>query len=340
MDNETLARLEQEETQPSPALVDELAGLEGDIIILGASGKVGPSLALMAKRAIDAAGAKKRIIGVARFSEKGVRDKLMQAGVETIEADMLDDAQLQALPEVPNVLYLVGRKFGTQGNEYLTWAINAYLPGRVADKFRSSRIVVFSTGNIYPFVPTSSSGAREDTPPEPVGEYAQSCLGRERVFEYFSHRNGTPILQFRLNYAVGLGYGVLHDILHAVKNGDPIDLRNGTVNVIWQGDSNEYALRSLKYCCSPPFVLNVTGPETASVRWIAEEFGKLVGKEPVFAYEEQPTALLSNASLCHSLFGYPRKTLRALIHLTWEWERCGGPSLAKPTHFTERQGRF
>jgi len=335
-----LEELEAKLSEPSRSLVEEISKLEGNILILGVAGKIGPSLALIAKKAISIAGIKKRVIGVSRFSDKILKQKLENAGIETIEVDLLDEVQLQSLPDTKNVLYLVGRKFGTTGQEYLTWAMNSYLPGRVAEKFRHSRIVSFSTGNIYPLISLKSGSASEETKPNPLGEYAQSCLGRERIVEYFSHKYNIPIVQFRLNYAIGLGYGVLYDVAIAVKERKPIDLQNGNVNVIWQGDVNEYALRSFKLCSSPPFILNATGPEIISIRWLAERFGELFGVSPIFINEEQDTVLLSNASLVHSLFGYPRVTLREMIKWTWEWIEYEGQSLDKPTHFQERSGRF
>lgn len=336
----TVEELEEKLAEPSPALVQAISELEGDLLILGVGGKMGPSLARLAVRAIERAGVRKRVIGVSRFSSGDLAEQLQALGVETISADLLNDAELGRLPEVPNVLYMVGFKFGSTGREYLTWAMNAYLPGRVAEKFRNSRIVAFSTGNVYPLVPVKSGGASEEHPVGPVGEYAQSCLGRERVFEYFSRKNGTPLLIYRLNYAIDLRYGVLHDIAQAVKNRQPIDLRMGHANVIWQGDANEIALRSLALCQSPPRILNVTGPETLSIRWAAERIGEYLGVEPIFEGEEQDSALLNNASQAHRLFGYPRVSLRQMLEWTARWVAQGGASLGKPTHFQEREGKF
>jgi len=237
--------------QPSDDLVADIAKTEGDIIILGVGGKMGPGLARVAKQAVDKAGIRKKIIGVARFSEAGLQQQLNEEGIETISADLLDDDQLHALPEVKNVLYLAGTKFGTSGNESFTWAMNTYLPGRVAQKFKNSRIVAFSTGNVYPLVPVVGGGATEDLSPEPIGEYAQSCLGRERIFQYFALKNNTPVLIYRLNYANDVTYGVLLEIAKSVKENKPIDLRMGNVNVIWQGDANEIAIRSLHHCTVP-----------------------------------------------------------------------------------------
>lgn len=326
--------------QPSDALVSEIAELDGDILLLGVGGKMGPAMAKLSKQAIDKAGVKKKVIGVSRFSESGLQDELNQHGIETYNADLLEDQQLQVLPDVKNVIYLAGTKFGTTGKESFTWAMNAYLPGRVADKYKNSRIVVFSTGNVYPLTPVLSGGATEQRLPEPVGEYAQSCLGRERLFQYFSSKHGTPILIFRLNYANDVSYGVLLEIARSVKEGRPIDLSMGHVNVIWQGDANEMALRSLNYCEVPSKILNIAGPETISVRWLAQEFGRMFGEEPKLINEEQSTALLSNAAESFRLFGYPRVTLKKMMELLVEWINQGGKIINKPTHFQERKGQF
>ncbi len=326
--------------EPSDNLIADIEKIEGDILILGVAGKMGPALATLAKQAIDKAGVLKKVIGVARFSEPGVQKELKEAGIETIKADLLQDDQLQALPDIPNILYLAGTKFGTSGNESFTWAMNAYLPGRVAEKFKSSRIVVFSTGNVYHLTPVSFGGATEDRLPEPVGEYAQSCLGRERLFQYFSSKNNTPILIYRLNYANDVTYGVLLEIAKSVKENKPIDLAMGSVNVIWQGDANEIAIRALNHCSLPAKILNVTGPETISVRWLAEQFGKMFGQTPVFKNEEQPTALLSNAAECFHLLGYPKTPLKKVMELLVEYINQGGKTLNKATHFQERTGKF
>ena len=325
---------------PSSALVRDMARLEGDIMLLGAGGKMGPSLARLARNAVEEAGVEREVIAVSRFSEGGLEADLRAQGVRTIKADLLDDEQLESLPDVPNVLYLVARKFGTTGDEPLSWALNTYLPGRVAERFRKARIVAFSSGNIYPLVPVSSGGASEEYAPGPVGEYAQSVLGRERLFGYGSVRYGTPVLLLRLNYAIDLRYGVLLEVARAVYERKSIDLSMGQVNVIWQGDANETALRALHHCASPPRVLNVTGPETVSVRWLAERFGEAFGQSPVFGHEEQATALLSNASQAHALFGYPSVTLRRMIAWVAHWVTIGGETLDKPSYFGERKGRF
>ncbi len=326
--------------QPSPALVADIALLKGDIIILGAGGKMGPALARLAKQATELAGVKKRVIAVSRFSEKGLNDELNSFGIETHEADLLQDDQLNALPEADNILYLAGTKFGTTGNEPFTWAMNAYLPGRVAQKYKNSRIVVFSTGNVYPLTTVSSGGADETRTPQPIGEYAQSCLGRERLFQYYSEKNNTPILIYRLNYANDVTYGVLLEIAKSVREKKPIDLRMGCVNVIWQGDANEIALRALHHCAIPPKILNVTGAECVSVRWLANEFGKLLGQTPEFINSEEDTALLSNASEYCRLFGHPKVSLQKMIEIIVAWLNEGGKTINKPTHFQERSGQF
>ena len=325
---------------PSPALIQDVANLSGDIIVLGAGGKMGPALATVAKAAVDQAGVNKKIIAISRFREEGVQELLESKGVETINADLLNDAELQALPEAENVLYMAGMKFGTKDNASLTWAMNAYLPGRVAEKYRDSNIVVFSSGNVYPMTSIFHGGVTELQSPEPIGEYAQSVLGRERIFQYFSALHSTPLLIYRLNFAVDVTYGVLVEIANAVKERREIDLSMGHFNVIWQGDANEIAIRSLRHCSTPAKLLNVTGPETISVRWCAQEFGRLFGKEPVFKNEEQTTSYLNNAAESFKLFGYPRVSLKDMMELLAEWISSGGKKLNKPTHFQERKGKY
>nr|WP_295934426.1 NAD(P)-dependent oxidoreductase [uncultured Dyadobacter sp.] len=332
--------LEEQLLQPSQALIEDMKSIEGDIMILGAGGKIGPSIARLTKQAIERAGLDKRVIAVSRFSEPGLTEELNAEGIQTIVANILDDSQLQDLPEVENVLYLAGQKFGTASNEPYTWAMNTYLPGRVAEKFRKSRIVVYSTGNVYPFTPVGSGGATEEMRADPVGEYGQSCLGRERMFQYFSGIYGTPILIYRLNYAIDFKYGVLLEVAKSVLHGKPLDVTMGYVNVIWQGDANEMAIRSLLHCESPSKILNITGPETVSLRWLAYEFGRIFNTEPQFTGEEQTTALLSNAAESFRLFGYPGTTLKEMIGITAKWLLEGGKTINKPTHFQERKGQF
>lgn len=325
---------------PSDDLVSEIATLDGDILILGVGGKMGPDLAKLSKNAIDKSGTRKKVIGVSRFSEPGLQEHLEQQGIKTYNADLLHDDQLQVLPDVRNVVYMAGTKFGTSGKEPFTWAMNSYLPGRVAEKYKNSRIVVFSTGNVYQLTPVLSGGATEDQPPQPLGEYAQSCLGRERLFQYFSALYNIPVLIFRLNYANDVSYGVLVDIALSVKEDKPIDLSMGHLNVIWQGDANERALRSLIHCQTPAKILNIAGPEIVSVRWVAEEFGRMFGRTPNFLNEEQSTALLSNAAESFRLFGYPKVPLKTMMGIVAEWINQGGKILNKPTHFQERKGQF
>lgn len=335
-----LDQLEELFLEPSEELVADILKINGDIMLLGAGGKMGPGLARLAKRAIRKAGIKKRVIAVSRFSDEAVRDNLEREGIEIISADLLNESQLAALPDIPNILYLAGTKFGTKGNESFTWAMNAYLPGRVAEKFKTSRIVVFSTGNVYPLTPVHMGGATEYHTPSPVGEYGQSCLGRERMFQHFSSRYQTSLLIYRLNYAIDFRYGVVLEIARAVKEGRPVDLSTGNVNVIWQGDANEVALRSLLHCSVPAKILNVTGPETVSIRWMAEEFGRKFGTTPIFENETMPTALLSNAAESFRLFGYPKVALARIMELVTTWLNAGGSLLNKPTHFQERNGQF
>ena len=335
-----ISEIYQQLLQPSDALIADIAALKGDIIILGAGGKMGPALAKLAQQAVKRAGVKKRIIGISRFSEKGLKGELNDLGIETHEADLLQDDQLDALPEAENVLYLAGTKFGTTGKEPFTWAMNSYLPGRVAQKYKNSRIVVFSTGNVYPLTPVLMGGADENLIPQPVGEYAQSCLGRERLFQYYSSIHNTPILIYRLNYANDVTYGVLLEIARSVKEKKPVDLSMGHVNVIWQGDANEIALRALHHCSVTSKIINVTGPEIIPVRWIAKEFGKLFGQSPEFLNQEQDTALLSNAAESFRLFGYPKVPLKKMMELIVEWINEGGRVINKQTHFQERKGQF
>ncbi|MEU8356751.1 NAD-dependent epimerase/dehydratase family protein [Nonomuraea sp. NPDC048882] len=333
----TTAELEERLARPSAGLIDDLGRLDGDIMILGAGGKLGPSLVRLALNAVQG---DRRIIAVSRFSEPGLAQTLQDEGATVVAADVADDRALRELPDAPNVVFLVGAKFGTQGREHATWFTNAYLPGRVADRFAGSRIAALSTGNVYPLVPAGGGGSTEDSPTGPVGDYAMSCLGRERVLTHFAETNGTPMSLIRLNYAVELRYGVLVDLAQKVLAGEPIDLATGQVNVVWQGYANEVALRSLLLADVPPYVLNVTGPELVSVRRAALDLGAALGKEPVFTGEEAPTALLSNASRCHRLFGYPELPPAELIEHTARWVAGGGPLLGKPTKFERRDGRF
>ena len=340
---DTIQNIEQLEdllSEPTPEVVLTLRHLEGDLIVLGVAGKMGPSLARMARRASDLAGVRRRIIGVARFSSAGFEAELQRHGVETIRCDLLDEKALQRLPDAANVLYLAGMKFGATGQESLTWALNTHLPALVCRKFAHSRIVAFSTGNVYGFVPASSGGARETDPPAPLGEYAMSCLGRERIFEHFSRTLGLPVALIRLNYACDLRYGVLVDLARKVLLGAPVDLSMGWFNTLWQGDANAMTLRCFAHAASPPLTLNLTGPECLNVRKTCQRLGQLLGREPVFMGKEAPTALLSNAGQALSLFGQPRVSADRLVAWVAAWLRQAGPTLDKPTHFEARDGRF
>ena len=328
---------------PSEADRAAMRAMEGTLLILGAGGKMGPSLARRARRAADEAGISKSIVAVSRFSDRAAETQLQEAGIETIGADLLDFTQLARLPDAENVIFMAGRKFGSAGAAHLaclTWAINTYLPARVAERYRHARIVAFSSGNVYPFVPVTSGGATEETAPEPVGEYAQSVLARERMFEFFSARHGTRVCLLRLNYAVELRYGVLRDIGAKVFEGRPVNVGMGSLNAIWQGDANSICLRSFALCESPPAVLNVTGPETLSVRDTARRFGQLLARQPVFEGREMETALLNNAARCQRLFGAPSVSAETAIAWTAEWILRGGAAWDKPTHFETRDGRF
>ncbi len=336
----TVAELEERLSAPEDADVSAMAAMKGDLLILGVGGKMGPSLAMLARRAADKAGTKKRVIAVARFSTPEIQQQLTGQGIECIASDLLEPGSLAKLPDVPNVIFMAARKFGTAGAEFLTWAMNTYLPGLVAERYRNSRIVAFSTGNVYPLRPVAEGGAKETTPVGPVGEYAQSALGRERMFEYGSQKWGTPVTILRLNYAIDLRYGVLLDIGTTVFERRPVDLRMPFVNVVWQRDANSWCIRSFAHCASPPFVLNITGPETLSVRDIANEFGKQFGVEPHFNGVEGSTALLNDAGKAASLFGKPTVSPAELIEWTANWIKQGAPVLDKPTHFQSRDGTF
>ncbi len=325
---------------PPPELGEALCELDGDLLVLGAGGKMGPTLCLQAQRAIAESGVDKRVYAVSRFSDPGVEAMLTEAGVETIACDLMDADALQALPQARNVVYMVGQKFGTTGQEARTWAINAFLPGQIVKRYRDARMVMFSSGNVYPFAPVAYGGCTEEVPPAPVGEYAQSVLGRERIAGYFARQLGTPMLLLRLNYAVELRYGVLLDIAQKVWTGAAIDLRMGHLNAVWQGDASAYALRALHLVDRPPSVLNVTGPETLSVRALALALGEKMGRTPQFEGSEQPEALLSNAQRAFGLLGYPHTPISKVLEWTAEWVVAGKPVYDKPTKFQARDGRF
>lgn len=332
-DEETLEELL---SRPSQALIDTLATLDGDITILGVGGKMGPTLARMAKRAAP----DKRIIGVARFSDVAARAKLDAWGVETVRCDLLDRDAVARLEKTANVVFMAGRKFGSEGNQALTWAMNVHVPAIVAEAFAQSRIAVFSTACVYPFVEVAGQGAREDLTPEPPGEYANSCVGRERMFEHGALTRGTNVSLIRLSYAIDMRYGVLHDVARAVLDRTPIPLASGHCNVIWQGDANDVALQSLAHADAPPYVLNLSGPELVSVRRLAQKFGEYFGRVPVFEGEENSKAWIIDTSRQQALCGYPSVPLARLIEWTAAWVRSDGVSLDKPTRFEVRDGRY
>jgi hypothetical protein len=341
MSARTEAELEELLSRPDDKTVQAMAAIEGDLLILGAGGKMGPSLVRLARRACDQAGVKKRVIAVARFTNPKLPAELAELNVETITCDLLDREALAKLPDIANVVFMAARKFGTSGGEHLTWAMNTYVPALVADRYRNSRIVSFSTGNVYPLRLISQGGAQETTPVSPIGEYAQSALGRERMFEYGSAQWGTPGVILRLNYAVELRYGVLVDIGLAVFERRPVDLAMPRVNVIWQGEANSWCLRSFAHCQTPPLVLNITGADALSVRELAFEFGRLFGIEPTFAsHDEGPSALLSDSAKARAMFGDPAVSPKQMIGWIADWIREGGPLLNKPTHFQTRDGKF
>lgn len=336
----TEAELDELLSRPTPALLDNLARTPGDILVLGAGGKMGPTLTRMARRALDQLGRKDRVIAVSRFGEPGVAERLQAAGIEAIRADLVNPAELARLPDAPNLVFMAGQKFGTHGDPATTWAMNAALPAFVAERWAGRRTVVFSTGNVYPLTPVTSGGATESTAVAPIGEYAMSCLARERIFQHYALTRGTPALLFRLNYAVEMRYGVLVDTGRRVLAGEPVPLAMGHANVIWQGDANARALQCLARTAAPAEILNVTGSETLSIRSIAEAFGQRFGKTPVFTGSEAADALLSNAARAMDWFGPATVPLATLIDWTAAWLERGGRLLGKPTKFEEREGRY
>lgn len=332
--------LEEHLSRPTPEDIATVEQLGGDFLLLGAGGKMGPTLALRIRRAIEHLGSNQRVIAVSRFSEERVKQTLEHAGIEILATDLLDQQALFDLPDAPNVIYLAGRKFGSSGNAALTWAMNVLLPGFVVDRFRESRIASLSSGNIYPFVPTSSKGANEETPVGPVGEYAQSVLGRERMFEYGSQAYGARVINLRLNYALEPRYGILADIGLKVFEGEPVDVTMPAVNFIWQGDANSYVLRSLPLATSPASVLNIAGPEVITVREIATAFAKRFNKPLTLTGTEAATALINDGSKAHGLFGAPLISWQQTFDWTCDWISTGGRNLGKPTHFEARDGKF
>jgi hypothetical protein len=328
--------LEDFMTTPSPALTAALRDVGGDLMILGIGGKMGPTLARLARRAAP----DRRILGVARFSEPGLREKLQSWGIDCIAADLLEREAIARLPKAPNVIFMAGRKFGTTGREDLTWAMNTLVPATVAEAFKASRIVAFSTGNVYPLVNVMHGGATEATVPNPRGTYANSCVGRERMFEYFSRLHGTPGRLIRLNYAIDMRYGVLHDVAQKVLTDRDIDLSVGHANVIWQGDANSMVLRALGQCTAPTQPLNISGPETLSIRAIADAFGQRFGRAPHFTGSEATTGWLINSAEAHRLFGYPTVPLGRMIDWVADWVSRGLHSLGKETHYDSSDGNF
>lgn len=328
--------LEELLSRPTPALQAELSSLDGDIIILGAGGKIGPSMARMAKRACP----QKTVSAVARFSNAKLINQLEKDGIKTIKADLMDSQAIETLPDATNVIFLAGQKFGSSDAQSLTWAMNSFMPGMVAQRYHNSRIIVFSTGCVYPFVPVISGGAVEDVAPDPPGEYAMSCIGRERIFEYFSQQFNTPGRLFRLNYAVDLRYGVLVDIACKILNDQTIDVTMGHVNVIWQGDVNAMALRCLAHTTTPTSPLNISGPETISVRWAAETIANILNKKAVFTGEEADHAWLTNTAQSSRIFGYPQVPLELLINWVADWVANGREIHNKPTKFEVTDGKY
>ncbi|HUG10345.1 MAG TPA: epimerase [Opitutaceae bacterium] len=326
---------------PTAGVIETVGMLDGEFSVLGVGGKMGTTTAAMLRRALDAAGRKEVVVtGVSRFSRPAARAELEALGVRTLSCDLADAAQVAALPATANVLYLAGQKFGTDSAPGLTWIQNTVVPAIVADRFRDSRIVVFSTGCVYPFVATDGPGANESEPVALLGEYASTCVGRERVFSHFAALHRTRQLMYRLNYAVELRYGVLVDLAQKVMNGEPVDVTMGWFNCIWQGDACARAIQCLAHTANPPRILNITGPEKLSIRALAEEFGRRFRREPVLTGAEAPTAWLSDASESVRLFGPPTVGVPQMMDMITDYLRAGGQLLGKPTHFETRSGKF
>jgi nucleoside-diphosphate-sugar epimerase len=337
---ETEEQLDDMLTRPGARLIEFVKGLEGPLLVLGAGGKMGPTLAVLARRAAQVAGCPLRVIAASRFTDANARTWLESRGVETISCDLFDRDAVARLPEAYNVIYLVGLKFGTSQNPALTWAANTLIPTTVAERFRSSRIVALSTGNVYPLVPTAKGGATESHPLTPLGEYANAAVARERIFEYHAQRHGTPIVLVRLNYAVELRYGVLRDIAEKVWRGEPVDLNNGYFNCIWQGDANDMIIRALALAENPSKSINLTGPDVLSIRSIITRLGELMGNTARLTGVEASDALLSNASRAIELLGQPSVSLEDMLRWTAHWVMRDGRSLNKPTHFEVRDGKY
>jgi len=336
-----IAELDDALSEPTEATIRALASVEGDIVVLGVGGKMGPTLARMAVKASQRAGVSRRVIGVSRFSgSPDLQERLRCWGVETARCDLLDPKALAELPEAANVVYMAGMKFGSSGQQAMTWAMNTFLPGLVAARYRQSRIVAFSTANVYGLSAVARGGSVEDDEVHPVGEYAMSCLGRERILEHFSRTNRTPMAIVRLNYATELRYGVLVDIALQVRAGKPLPLSMGYMNCIWQADANAASLQALERVSTPPLVFNLSGPEVLSVRRIAEELGKRWGIQVSFQGSESADALLTNNTRCFELFGRPPTATAQMIDWIAEWVARGGANSGKPTHFEERAGNY
>ena len=325
---------------PRAETVEALRNSPGDVVVLGAGGKMGPTVARMAARAAAQVGDGRRVFAVSRFSSPEVARALGSSGIETIVCDLLDRDAVALLPDTPNVIFMAGQKFGTAGAPAMTWAMNTIVPAICAERYRGAHMVAFSTGNVYPLVAVAAGGARESDPVGPVGEYASSALGRERVLEFYSARNRTPVAIIRLNYAIDLRYGVLADIGLRVWRGEPVRVDMGHVNVIWQGDASRIAIEALAYAATPPFVVNVTGTETLAVRDIARSFAAAFGTRVRVQGKERPDALISNTQLMRSSFSPPEVSVDTMIEWIADWIRSDGPMLGKPTHFEERAGRF
>lgn len=335
-----LDQLEDLLSEPTPGVIDSFKQLDGDVILLGAGGKMGPSLARMVRRAADAVNSSRRVIAVSRFSDPRIPEQLAQWGVETLSGNLLDPSFLIALPDAPNVIYMTGAKFGTSGDASYSWGMNVWLPSQVARRYAGSRIAAFSTGNVYPLVSPESGGSQEEDTLQPVGEYAMTAVGRERMFEFFSRQNRTAVSLVRLNYAVEMRYGVLVDLARKVLQGIPIDLSMGYANVIWQGDANAMTIQALTEADSPPYVINVAGPEIFSTQQVCQRFGELLGQRPNFQGEPAPTALLNNGTAGHRKFGPPRVNLEQLQVWIADWLQRDMPTWEKPTHFEVRDGKF
>lgn len=326
-------------TTPRPELVSFIKSLTSPLLILGAGGKMGPSLAVLAKRAADEARHPLEVIAASRYSAGAAREWLEERGVKTLVTDALQRADLAALPDTDNVIYLVGQKFGTSSNPARTWIINTLPPALAAERFQDARIVALSTANVYPLAPVAGGGSSEGNPLTPLGEYANAAVARERIFEHFSQQFGTHIALLRLSYALDLRYGVIADIAGKVFLGEPIPLASGYFNAIWQGDANELILRSLDLAASPAAAFNLSGPMLA-VRDVAEKLGELLKRKPVFEGGETGTALVCNSSRLDRLLGAPSTPLDAILRCTAHWISRGGRSLEKPTHFETRDGKY